>query len=33
MKKIGIIGNGFVGNSIAFGFSPTHDIKIQHPKL
>ena len=25
--KIGIIGNGFVGNSIAFGFSPTHDIK------
>ena len=26
--KIGIIGNGFVGNSIAFGFSPTHDIKI-----
>ena len=28
MKKIGIIGNGFVGNSIAFGFSPTHDIKI-----
>ena len=28
MKTIGIIGNGFVGNSIAFGFSPTHDIKI-----
>ena len=26
--KIGIIGNGFVGNSIAFGFSPTHEIKI-----
>jgi len=26
--KIGIIGNGFVGNSIAFGFSPTHDIKV-----
>ena len=28
MKKIGIIGNGFVGNSIAFGFSPTHEVKI-----
>jgi nucleotide sugar dehydrogenase len=28
MKKIGIIGNGFVGNSIAFGFSPTHEIRI-----
>ena len=27
-KKIGIIGNGFVGNSIAFGFSPTHEIRI-----
>tara|TARA_R110000796_G_C14455688_1_gene423930 strand:+ start:87 stop:923 length:837 start_codon:yes stop_codon:yes gene_type:complete len=27
-NKIGIIGNGFVGNSIAFGFSPTHEIKI-----
>ncbi len=26
--KIGIIGNGFVGNSIAFGFSPCCDIKI-----
>ena len=26
--KIGIIGNGFVGNSIAFGFSPTHEIKV-----
>ena len=26
--KIGIIGNGFVGNSIAFGFSPTHEIRI-----
>ena len=26
-KKIGIIGNGFVGNSIAFGFSPTHEIR------
>lgn len=32
--KIGIIGNGFVGNSIAFGFSPTHDIKVhdKNPK-
>jgi len=28
MKRIGIIGNGFVGNSIAFGFSPTHEIRI-----
>jgi len=28
MKKIGIVGNGFVGNSIAFGFSPTHEIRI-----
>ena len=27
-KNIGIVGNGFVGNSIAFGFSPTHKIKI-----
>ena len=28
MKKVGIIGNGFVGNSVAFGFSPTHEIRI-----
>ena len=28
MQKVGIIGNGFVGNSIAFGFSPTHDVKV-----
>tara|TARA_R110002167_G_scaffold146350_1_gene337749 strand:+ start:168 stop:995 length:828 start_codon:yes stop_codon:yes gene_type:complete len=28
MQKIGIVGNGFVGNSIAFGFSPTHEIRI-----
>jgi len=28
MKRIGIVGNGFVGNSIAFGFSPTHEIRI-----
>ena len=28
MRKVGIIGNGFVGNSIAFGFSPTHDVKV-----
>ena len=27
-RKIGIIGNGFVGNSIAFGFSPTHEIRV-----
>ena len=26
--KVGIIGNGFVGESIAFAFSPTTDIKI-----
>ena len=30
MKKftVGIIGNGFVGESQAFAFSPTYDIKI-----
>jgi|TARA_R110002073_G_scaffold138235_3_gene287741 UDPglucose 6-dehydrogenase len=28
MQKIGILGNGFVGNSVAFGFSPTHEIRI-----
>ena len=28
MRKVGIIGNGFVGNSIAFGFSPTHEVKV-----
>jgi len=28
MEKIGIIGNGFVGNSVAFGFSPTHEVRI-----
>jgi len=28
MQKVGIIGNGFVGNSIAFGFSPTHEIRV-----
>ena len=33
MKKIGIIGNGFVGNSIAFGFSPTHEIRIHDKDL
>ena len=27
-NKIGILGNGFVGNSIAFGFSPTHEIRV-----
>jgi len=27
-NKIGIIGNGFVGNSMAFGFSPTHEIRV-----
>ena len=27
-KTIGIVGNGFVGESIAFGFSPTNEIKI-----
>lgn len=31
--KIGIIGNGFVGNSIAFGFSPTHEIRIHDKDL
>ena len=28
MEKIGIVGNGFVGNSVAFGFSPTHEVRI-----
>ena len=29
MKKIvGIIGNGFVGESQAFAFSPTNEIRI-----
>ena len=28
MKKVGIIGNGFVGESQAFAFSPTSDVKI-----
>ena len=23
MRKIGIVGNGFVGSSVAFGFSPS----------
>lgn len=27
-KKVGIIGNGFVGESQAFAFSPTCDVKI-----
>lgn len=33
MQKIGIVGNGFVGNSIAFGFSPTHEIRIHDKDL
>lgn len=28
MKTVGIIGNGFVGESQAFAFSPTCDVKI-----
>lgn len=28
MKTLGIIGNGFVGSSVAFGFSLTADVKI-----
>lgn len=27
-KTVGIIGNGFVGESIAFAFSPTSEVKI-----
>jgi UDPglucose 6-dehydrogenase len=27
-KTVGIIGNGFVGESMAFAFSPTSDVKI-----
>ena len=33
MKKIGIVGNGFVGNSVAFGFSPTHEVRIHDKDL
>ena len=33
MKKIGIVGNGFVGNSIAFGFSPTHEVRVHDKDL
>ena len=35
MKKydVGIIGNGFVGESQAFAFSPIADIKIYDVKL
>jgi len=29
-KKVGIIGNGFVGESIAFAFSPTTELKIYY---
>ena len=28
MKKVGIIGNGFVGESQAFAFSPTSEVRI-----
>ena len=28
MKKVGIIGNGFVGESQAFAFSPTAEVRI-----
>tara|TARA_R110000772_G_scaffold233075_1_gene344657 strand:- start:1491 stop:2312 length:822 start_codon:yes stop_codon:yes gene_type:complete len=27
-KTVGVVGNGFVGESQAFGFSPTTDVKI-----
>jgi len=27
-KSVGIIGNGFVGESVAFAFSPTSEVKI-----
>ncbi len=27
-KKVGVIGNGFVGESIAFAFSPTTEVRI-----
>ena len=32
-QKVGIIGNGFVGNSVAFGFSPTHEIRVHDKDL
>ena len=28
MKKVGVLGNGFVGESQAFAFSPTAEVKI-----
>jgi len=28
MKKVGIIGNGFVGEAIAFAFSSSHETKV-----
>jgi nucleotide sugar dehydrogenase len=27
-KKVGVIGNGFVGEAIAFAFSPTTDLRV-----
>ena len=28
MKKVGVLGNGFVGESQAFAFGPTAEVKI-----
>ena len=28
MEKVGIIGTGFVGESMAYAFSPTNEIRI-----
>ena len=33
MKKVGIIGNGFVGESQAFAFSPTSEVRIYDVNL
>ena len=27
-KTVGVIGNGFVGETIAFAFSPTSEVKV-----
>ena len=31
--KIGIVGNGFVGSSVAFGFSPNTGCDVEHVKI
>ena len=33
IMKIGIVGNGFVGSSVAFGFSPNTGCDVEHVKI